>query len=51
MPPLLTEALQYASAFPFLGYVLGVVVLLAIFNEKVHRRVVRLIKAFRSGKK
>lgn len=49
MPPLLTEALQYAGAFPF-GLVAGVIVV-AAFSDKVNRRVVRLIRAFRGGKK
>lgn len=51
MPPLLTEALQYAAAIPFLGFVFGVVILLATFSERINRRVVRLIRAFRGGKK
>lgn len=51
MPPLLTEALQYVGAFPFFGFVFGVVVLLAAFSDRVNRRVVRLIRAFRGGKK
>ncbi|GIT82102.1 hypothetical protein LLS1_37710 [Leifsonia sp. LS1] len=51
MPPLLTEALQYAGAFPFLGFALGVVILVAAFSDQVNRRVVRLIRAFRGGKK
>ena len=51
MPPLLTEALQYASTVPFRGFVVGVVILLAVFSDRVNRRVVRLIRAFRGGKK